>query len=102
MYTDAGVGGARPAGHQADAGPAGEFAIGFRHVRRAALLAAHDEPDVIARRVQAVEHSEKAFAGNAEGGIDAVDFERIDEDVSADAGGRGGSGHLRLSGWEEK
>ena len=65
-----GVGGARAARDEADAGPAGELAVGLRHHRRAALLAADGDGD--RRVVQRVEHGEIALARHAEDMLDAV------------------------------
>jgi hypothetical protein len=36
--------------------------------------------------MQRVEHVKIAFAGNAEGGVHAVDLERIDQDLAAGTG----------------
>ena len=75
-------------GARGDAGArsSGELGVGLGHVGRAALLAADDELDRLARVVKGVEHSEKALARNAEGGIDAMHFQRIDEQLAAAAG----------------
>ena len=69
-----------------------QLAVRLGHVGRAALLAADDEADAVAVLVEAVEHGEEAFAGNAEGGVDALRDQRLDQGV---AGGtdRCGSGH---------
>ena len=79
----AGVGGARAARHHGDAGPPGELAVGLRHHRRAALLAADDVADLAV--VERVEQAEIAFAGDAEGHVDAVDLELVDQDLAAGA-----------------
>ena len=60
-------------------GPAGELAVGVGHVRGADLVAAGDEPD--RRVVERVEHGEVALAGDAEGQLDAVDDELVDEEL---------------------
>ena len=60
-------------------GRAGELAVGVRHVRGADLVAARDEPD--RRVVERVEHGQVAFAGHAEGHVDAVHDELVDEDL---------------------
>ena len=72
-----GVGGARSAGDEADAGAAGHLADGFRHHRRAALVAAHGDGDVAI--VKRIEHGEIAFARHAEGVLDAVDDQLVDQ-----------------------
>jgi hypothetical protein len=84
VHADRGIGRARAAGDETDAGAAGELAIGFGHERGAAFLAVDDEPD--RRIVQRVEHVEVAFARHAEGDVDAVDVERIDQDLAAGTG----------------
>ena len=80
-----GVGRARAARDEADAGPAGELAVGLRHHRRAALLAADRDGD--RGVVQRVEHGEIALARHAEDVLDAVRRELVDEDLAAGAGG---------------
>ncbi len=85
MHTDAGVGRARPARHEADAGAAGELAVGLRHVGGAALLAAYDEADLLAHVIERVECREIALAGYAEGRVGAMNPELIDENLAAGA-----------------
>ncbi len=82
---DRGVGGTRAARHEADAGPARHLAVGLRHVGGAAFLPADDEPDLVAGVVQGIERGQIAFPGHAESGIDAVDLERVDQDLTAGA-----------------
>ena len=82
---------ARPARDHADAGPAGELAVRVRHVRRADLVPADDEPDRCV--MQGVEDGQVAFAGHAECRVDAVHDELIDQNLPAGphpvrAGGR--------------
>jgi hypothetical protein len=91
VHADRGIGRARAAGDEADAGLAGQLAVGIGHERRAALLAVDDEADI--GIVQGVEHVEVAFAGHAEGGVHAVDLEGIDQDLAAAAGGVRHGGH---------
>src|SRR5438094_235859 len=78
--------GARPAGDEADAGTARELPVGLRHVRRAALVAAHDEPDVGV--VEGVEDREVALPRHAEGELGAVEDELVDEQLRAGAAHR--------------
>ena len=85
VHAHARVGRARPARHEADARPAGEFAVGVGHVGGAALLPAHDEADLLARVIERVEHGEIALARHAVGRVDAVDEELIDQDLCAGA-----------------
>jgi len=82
---DRGVGGARPAGDEADARPARQLAIGLGHVAGAAFLAAGDQPDGVARVVERVEHRQEAFARHAEGEVDAMALQGIDQDLAAAA-----------------
>ena len=93
MHADRGVGGAGTAGDEADAGLAGHLAVGLGHECRAPFLAVDHEADV--RVVQRIEHVQVAFAGDAEGGVDAVDVERIDQELAAGAG-RVGHGEVIL------
>ncbi len=83
---DARVRRARPAGDEADAGPAGELAVRLGHVRRRRLVAARDQPDV--RVVKRVEDREVALPRHAERVLDAVQLQLVDEDLSAGAGHR--------------
>ncbi len=80
---EARVGGARSAGREADAGPAGELAIGVGHVGRAALLAAGDQSDLLAGVVEGIEGGQVALAGHGEGHVDTVDLQRVDENPPA-------------------
>src|SRR6266849_8200407 len=85
VHTDAGVGRARPARHEADAGAAGKLAVGLRHVGSSAFLAAYDEADLLAHVIERVERGEIALAGYAEGRVRAVNPELIDQDLAAGA-----------------
>ena len=81
MDAGRGIGGARPARHETDAGPAGRLADGLRHHRRAALLPADRERDVAV--VEGVERGEIALARHAEGMVHAMRDQLIDEDFAA-------------------
>ena len=83
---DRGMRRARCARHEADARPAGQLAVRVCHVGRARLVARDDETD--RRVVQRVEDGEVALAGDAEGGVDAVDDQLVDEDLRAGPGQR--------------
>ena len=87
MHADRGVARARAARHEAQPRPAAELALRLGHVARAALVAAGDEADPVAVLVEAVEHGEEAFAGNAEDGVDALGDQRFDEGVAGGACG---------------
>ena len=82
---DRGGGGAGTAGDEPDARPAGQLAPRFGHVRHAALLAADDEVDVVRDVVQRVEGGEETLARDAEGGVDAVQAQAVDEDLASRA-----------------
>ena len=75
------IGGAGPAGDEADAGPAGRLADRLRHHRGAALLAAHRQFDRTA--IHAVERGDVALARHAEHMAHAMDDELIGEDFAA-------------------
>ena len=81
MHADRRVRRAGPARDEADARPAGELAVGVRHVRGAGLVAARDQAD--RRVVEAVEHREEALARDAEDRVGAVDDELVDEQLAA-------------------
>ena len=79
----------RAARDHADPRPAGELAVGVGHVGGPDLVAAGDEPD--RGVVERVEHGQIALAGNAEGQLDSVDDELVDEELAA-------CPHVRTSG----
>ena len=83
---DRGVARAGAAGDEADTRPAAQLALRLGHVARTAFVAAGDEADLLAVLVEAVEGSEEALAGNAEGGVDALGDQRLDQGM---AGGTG-------------
>ena len=85
VETDRRVAGTRPARDDDDARPSGELAVGFRHVRGTAFVPAGDRRDRVARVVEGVESGEIALAGHAEHGVDAVDSQRVDQDLAAGA-----------------
>ena len=68
-------------------GLAGQLAIGLGHKRRAALLAAGHEAD-FRRVVERVEDFEIAFAGDAEGHVDAMGAQCRDDELAAAEGRR--------------
>jgi hypothetical protein len=85
MQSDAGVGGARTARDESDAGLAGQLAVGLGHVGGAAFLAADDVADRVALGIERVQRSQVAFARHAEDGVGAMDAELIDQDLRAAA-----------------
>ncbi len=82
------VGRAGAAGDEADAGAAGELAVGLRGVGGAALLSAGDEVD-LRRVVKRVERGEVGFAGYAEDAVAALGEELINKDAAAGSFGHG-------------
>ena len=66
VHADRGVGRARAAGDEGDAGGAGQLAPGRGHEAGAALLPVRHQPDAVGHVVQRVEHREIALAGHAE------------------------------------
>ncbi len=99
MQSDAGIGGARPAGHKTDAGLAGQLAVGLRHVGRAAFLAADDVADRVALGVERVERGEVALARNAEDRVGAVNAQLVDQDLRATAARMRGRHVFSLTSW---
>ena len=98
MDADRGVRCPRSARHQRDPGPAGQLAVRLGHVRRAAFMPAHDQPQLVARIVQGVEHRQIAFAGNAKSQIDALGKKVRDQDLAAGAWRGHGRRHSRVPG----
>ena len=82
---DRGVRGAGAPRHEADPGPAGQLAVGLRHVGGTTLLAAHHEPQAVGDVVEGVENGEVALAGDAEGGVDALRQQAVDEQLPTGA-----------------
>ena len=77
------IGGARAAGDEADAGPAGHLADGFRHHRGAGLLPAHRDGNIAV--MERVQHREIALAGHAENMLHAVDAQLIHQNFGGAA-----------------
>ena len=96
VHADRGVARPRSPGYQADARLAGELAVSLRHVGGAVLVAAGDEADGVAGVMEGVEHRQVALAGDAEGGVHAVQAQGID-DVFAAGAGFESSRHRHLS-----
>ena len=99
MDATRGVRRAGAARDHADARAAGELAVGVGHVGGADLVAAGDEAE--RRVVEGIEHGEVALAGDAEGDVDAVHDELVDEEPAAvltseAAGARGRRSLLQL------
>jgi len=76
-----GVGGARPAGDEANPWPASQSSLGQRHHRGARLLPTYGEFD--RRAVHGVERREVGLAGDAIDPLNALGDKLIDEDASA-------------------
>ena len=91
-----GIGGAGAAGDKTDAGPPGLLAIGFRHHRGAAFIAADDDLD--AAVMQRVQHRQIGFARHAEDMADALDAQLIHQHLGGGAGGNVGvNGHPNMT-----
>ena len=78
------VHGARAAGDEADAGTAGQFAIGLGHDRRTAFLAADQHVD--RRIMQCIKDGKKTLAGHASQPLHTLDLKLIDKNAAAAAG----------------
>ena len=91
--------GARTARHHADAGSAGQLAIGFGHVGGAGLVARVDQLEAVADVEQRIQHFQIALARHAKGHVGAVDQQLIDQDFSA--GARIGKGQVHRVGLQE-
>jgi hypothetical protein len=89
VQADGGVGGARPARHEADAGAAGQLALRLGHEGRAALLPVGHEADAVGVCMEAVEHGEVTFTRHAEGVGHALGNQAFNEQVSGELCGHG-------------
>ena len=82
-----GIGGARTAGDEADAGAAGHLADRLRHHAGAGFLPADRDGEIAV--VECVEHREIALARHAEHVLHAVNAQLIDQNL-------GGGAHIVL------
>src|SRR5215831_113424 len=82
---DCSVGRTRSARDEDDAGTARELAVRLAHVGGASLLPADDEPQALAHVVERVEDRQVTLARDAEGEVDALSKEIVDEDAAAGA-----------------
>src|SRR3954467_6010494 len=98
MDADAGIGDARAARHEADAGRTRQLAIGGSHEGRAAFVAAKHIVEPAMGVVQRVENGEIAFAGNAEALGRAESNQALDKKVTAIADHAAISSRLAASG----
>jgi len=80
----AGVGCARAAGDEGNAGQAGHLPVGVRHVSDPALLSADDRLD-LGRVMKRVEHGEETLARYSEDTVAALYLELVNEDSAATA-----------------
>ena len=87
MHADGGMGRAGAAGDHADAGLAGQLAIGLRHIGGAGLVAAGDDLDFVAHIGEGIEDGEIALARDAEDAVDAVHDEGVDDTAGGGVGG---------------
>jgi hypothetical protein len=81
-----GVGGPGPAGDEADARPAGQFAGGLGHDRGAAFLAADEHVDTAV--AQRIEHGQVALAGDASDALHTLGDQLVHEHLCASALGQ--------------
>ena len=88
MHAGAGIGGAGATGDEADAGAAGEFAMGIRRHRGAAFLTAGDEADFIIPPMQRIQNRQIAFSGDAEYQIGALGDKLVDQVIGGTDRGR--------------
>ncbi|MCY1436506.1 hypothetical protein D9M71_526340 [compost metagenome] len=85
VHAHRGIGGTRATGNEADARLAGQLAVGLGHVGRSTLLAADDQVDFILHVMQRIEHRQVAFAGHAEGALDTIHPQCVDQHLAATA-----------------
>ncbi len=78
-----GIGGARAAGDEADAGPAGHLADRLRHHAGAGLLPADRDGKIAV--MERIEHREIALARHAEHMLHAVDAQLVDQNLGGAA-----------------
>ena len=72
-----------PARDHADAGTAGQLAVGIGGVGRRRLVAAGDHAQAVAVRIEAVEERQVALARHAERELDVVQRELVGEQLPA-------------------
>ncbi|MNG08121.1 hypothetical protein D3C84_914580 [compost metagenome] len=80
---DRGIGCPRASGDEADAWLAGEFAVGFGHIGRAAFLTADDQVDFFLYVMQCIEYREVALSRHTESSFDAVDAQGIHQNLTS-------------------
>ena len=85
MNANAGVARAGTACDKANARLPGQLAISLRHVGRACFVPRYDSADFIAGAGERIDGSQETFARKAEDSIDAVDFQSVNENLSAAA-----------------
>ncbi len=73
---------ARSAGHEGDARPTLELAVGIRHVRRCALMPRDDGADA-GMLMQGIEHRQITLARHAVDRVNGVATQGLDEDLAA-------------------
>src|SRR5689334_7058528 len=85
MHANTCIAGAGSPRDEADAGAAGELAVGICHISGAAFLAAYDQPDFAAHVVKRIKHRKEAFSGHREDRVRAMNPELIDHKLAASA-----------------
>ena len=83
MHAYGGMTGTGATGDHADPGLAGELAVGLGHIGSPGFVPCVDKGELILHVMQRIEHLKVAFAGDAIGGVGAVDQQLIHKDLSA-------------------
>jgi len=83
MHRDARIGRARAARDKANAGLAGQLAVGLRHVSGAAFLPADDRCDCVLMVVERVDARQIALARHQEHALRALDAQLFDQNLAA-------------------
>ncbi len=86
VHTNSRISRAGTARDQAHAGLAGVFGVRLGHERRTAFLPTNHKTKIFTVRVEAVKHSEVAFAGHAKGGINAVRNQSVGDQLATGTG----------------
>ncbi len=86
VHADRRVRRAGPARGERDAGPAGQLADGFRHVRGRGFVPADDGADAFGFVGEGIKHGEEALAGHAEHALDVIREQGVDEQARAGGG----------------
>ena len=88
MDSGGGIGRARTARDERDAGPPGHLAVGVGHIGDPAFLPADGDVD-FRRVVKRIQYGEEALARHGENTVAALDAELVDKDAAAGTCGHG-------------